>query len=71
MPTKYTQYDLDYQKKPAQVKNRTSRNAARREMKAAGVNCDGKDVHHKDGNPRNNSKKNLTVEPVKKNRGRK
>jgi hypothetical protein len=32
---------------------------------------DGKDVHHKDGNPKNNSKKNLRVESKKTNRSRK
>jgi hypothetical protein len=30
---------------------------------------DGKDVHHKDRNPRNNSGKNLAVTSQKRNRG--
>lgn len=46
------------------------RKAARRAMEKAGRvrKGDGKDVHHKDGNPKNNSKKNLSVTSRKKNR---
>lgn len=54
-------------------KDRASRNAARREMKerlgAAAI--EGKDVNHKDQNPRHNSTKNLTVESPAVNRARK
>ena len=32
---------------------------------------DGKDVDHKDRNPRNNSTSNLRIESISKNRGRK
>ena len=31
---------------------------------------DGKDVHHKDGNPQNNARSNLQVTSRKKNRGK-
>ena len=47
-----------YHKKPAQKKRRAARNTARRR----------KDVDHKDGNPRNNSKGNLRVQSKSKNR---
>ena len=53
-----------------QLARRTSRNKARRAViKARGKKAvKGKDVHHKDGNPRNNSKKNLSVRSVSSNR---
>lgn len=59
-----------YNSKPAQKKRRAARNTARRRMIAAGKakKGDGKDVHHKDGNPRNNKKKNLKVTSKSKNR---
>ena len=52
-----------YQGTAAQKKKRASRNAARSTLKKAGVvkKGDGKSIDHKDGNPRNNSKKNLRV----------
>ena len=39
-------------------------------MKRAGLAKvgDGKDVHHKDNNTQNNSRKNLTMQAAKKNR---
>tara|TARA_Y100000401_G_scaffold98804_1_gene86780 strand:- start:365 stop:589 length:225 start_codon:yes stop_codon:yes gene_type:complete len=66
------EYDT-YHAKPAQKKNRASRNAARRKMEKAGRACkgDGKDVDHKDGNPRNNKRSNLRIQSKKKNRSRK
>lgn len=59
-----------YQSKPDQKKKRASRNAARRKLEAGGVvrKGDGKDVHHKDGNPRNNKRSNLAVTTKKTNR---
>jgi hypothetical protein len=59
-----------YNSKPEQKKRRASRNAARRAMIKSGRarKGDGKDVHHKDGNPRNNSKSNLTVSSKASNR---
>lgn len=62
--------DRDYKKEyreyhgtPEQKKNRASRNAARREAMAEGRvrKGDGKEIDHKDGNPRNNSRGNLQV----------
>lgn len=60
----------DYHAKPKQKKDRASRNGARKTMTAAGKTKkgDGKDVHHKDKNPRNNSKKNLSVVSKSRNR---
>ena len=44
----YTQYDLDYQKSPEQVKNRVDRNRAREAYKRLGkVRVgDGKEIDH-------------------------
>ena len=57
------EYD-DYHSKPAQKKRRASRNAANRKLKPS----KGKEVHHKNGNPRDNRPKNLTVQRQSKNR---
>ena len=63
------EYD-NYHSSPKQKKNRASRNAARAAMAKKGKvkKGDGKDVTHRDGNPRNNSKKNLGVLKASKNR---
>ena len=62
----------EYHSKDKQKKNRAGRNTARRRALAAGKVKKGgsKDVHHKDGNPRNNKKSNLKVVSRKKNRGK-
>jgi len=59
-----------YNAKPEQKKRRAQRNAARRKMEAAGKvhKGDGKDVAHKDNNPKNNSSSNLAVQSKAKNR---
>ena len=59
-----------YQKQQKQKKDRASRNAARRIMIKKGkvTKGDGKDVSHKNGNPRDNKKKNLTVKRKSVNR---
>jgi Zn-dependent membrane protease YugP len=61
----------EYHSKTEQKKNRAGRNTARRRALAAGIvkKGSGKDVHHKDGNPRNNKKSNLKVVSSAKNRG--
>lgn len=60
--------EAKYHATPEQKKKRASRNAARRKMKQAGVNVKGKDVAHKDNNPKNNSRKNLAVQSKSTNR---
>tara|TARA_R110000744_G_scaffold50722_1_gene109574 strand:+ start:156 stop:374 length:219 start_codon:yes stop_codon:yes gene_type:complete len=62
-----------YHSKPAQKKNRASRNAARRTLAASGrvSKGDGKDVDHRNGNPLDNSKKNLSVMARSRNRAKK
>ena len=59
-----------YNSKPSSKKDRASRNAARSEaMKAGKVRKgDGKDIDHKDSNPRNNKKGNTQVMSASKNR---
>lgn len=63
------EYD-NYQGSPEQKKRRASRNAARAKLKKSGVvkKGDGKDVDHKNGNPKDNSRSNLRVTSKSKNR---
>jgi len=63
------EYD-NYHKKKEQKKRRASRNTARSVMKTAGKvkKGDGKDVAHKNGNPKDNKKKNLTIKTASANR---
>ena len=60
----------NYHSKPEQRKNRSSRNLARRLMKKKlGVKAiRGKDIDHKDKNPRNNARSNLRIRSKSKNR---
>ncbi len=73
MPAKKRDYKKEYanyQGKPEQKKNRASRNAARAKMVKAGKakKGDGKDVAHKNGNPKDNKTSNLTTQSKSKNR---
>jgi len=62
------EYD-NYHSRPEQRKNRSSRVLARRIIKKKlGVKIKGKDVDHKDGNPRNNSRSNLRIRSKSANR---
>jgi HNH endonuclease len=63
------EYD-NYHSKPEQRANRSSRNKARRKMAKAGYKLNGRDVDHKDGNPRNNSPLNLRIQSPGANRAR-
>ena len=61
----------NYHSKPKQKKNRAGRNTARRIMKKKfGNSILGKDIDHKDRNPRNNSRSNLRVRSKSSNRSR-
>ena len=64
------EYD-NYHSKKEQRENRSSRNKARRKLAKAGYNLKGKDVDHKDGNPKNNGRKNLRVVSKGYNRSKK
>ena len=61
-----------YNSKPSSKKDRASRNAARSTMAKAGKvsKGDGKDVDHKNMNPRQNSKSNLKVMSKSANRAK-
>jgi hypothetical protein len=63
----------NYHSSPKQVKDRMARNRANYKMKKEGriKKGDGKDVDHRDGNPHNNSSKNLRIVGKSKNRSRK
>ncbi len=63
------EYD-NYHGKPEQKKKRAARNAARAIMEKAGVvrKGDGKDVDHKNGSTKDNSRGNLRAVPNSVNR---
>ena len=61
----------NYHSTTKQKKNRAGRNGARRIMKKKfGNSILGRDVDHKDRNPRNNSKSNLRLQSKSSNRSR-
>lgn len=66
----YKQERANYHAKPEQKAKNAARKRARRKLEAAGKvrPFDGKDVDHKDGNPKNNSKGNLRVKSKSSNR---
>ena len=61
-----------YQSSTKSKKDRASINKVRRKLMAQGRvrKGDGMDIDHKDGNPRNNSRKNLRVTSKSYNRGK-
>ena len=63
------EYD-NYHGKPEQIKRRNARNAARRTLVKSGVakKGDGKDVAHRNGNPRDNRRSNWKVVSKRTNR---
>ena len=73
MARNYKEEYKHFHSKPDQKKRRAGRNAARRKLLKEGVvkKGDGKDVDHKNGNPRDNRLKNLRVMNKSKNRARK
>jgi len=70
MARDYKSEYANYHSSDKQKKNRASRNAARAAMVKSGKvkKGDGKDVTHRNGNPRDNSGKNLGVLSASKNR---
>lgn len=62
-----------YHGKPEQIKRRAQRNKSRRVLAKQGLvrKGDGKDVHHKDNNPHNQSRSNLAIISKSKNRSMK
>ena len=61
----------NYHSTTKQKKDRAGRNGARRIMKKKyGNSILGRDVNHKDRNPRNNSKSNLRLQSKSSNRSR-
>jgi hypothetical protein len=61
-----------YHKKPEQRRRNDARKQARRLMvkKHGSSKLAGKDIDHKDRNPKNNSTSNLRIQSKKENRGR-
>lgn len=72
MARDYAKEYRTYQGTPEQIKNRASRNRARALMikKYGKKALHGKDVDHKDGNPRNDRKSNLHVTSIHYNRAK-
>jgi len=72
MARNYRSEYKNYHAKPVQKKRRAGRNAGRNKLLASGVVSKGdkKDVHHKDRNPNNNKRSNLTVTSRTANRRR-
>jgi hypothetical protein len=72
MARDYAKEYRNYQGTGDQIKRRAKRNAARRLLIKKGVakKGDNKDVHHKDGNPMNNSRSNLRIASKSSNRSR-
>jgi len=70
MARDYKKEYANYQGKPEQKKRRAQRNKIRRQMLREGRvrKGDNMDIHHRDGNPSNNSPNNVIVKPRSKNR---
>lgn len=70
MARNYKKEYANYHGSEKQKRRRAARGRARYALEKAGVakKGDGKDVHHKDGNPENNSRSNLSVQSKSKNR---
>jgi hypothetical protein len=68
----YKKEYANYQGKPEQIKRRAGRNKARALMMAKGLarKGDGKDVDHRNRNPKDNSPSNLRIQSKSKNRAR-
>jgi len=73
MPRDYKREYATYHKTKVQKKRRAERNKARRQAIKEGRVVKGSkmDIHHKDGNTKNNKKSNLKLVSRSKNRSRK
>jgi hypothetical protein len=69
----YAKEYREYQGTPEQLKNQSMRHKARRLMikKHGKAAVAGKDIDHKDGNPRNNNVSNLRIMSKSENRSKK
>jgi len=72
MARNYKKEYAEFHSKKKQKKRRAGRNTARRRALASGKVKKGstKDIHHIDGNPKNNAKSNIVVVSRKANRGK-
>ena len=71
MPRDYKSEYNNYHSSEEQKKDRAGRNGARRMLKKKyGNSLLGKDVDHKDRNPRNNNMNNLRLQSKSENRAR-
>jgi hypothetical protein len=71
MPRDYKSEYNNYHSSEEQKKDRAGRNGARRMLKKKyGNSLLGKDVDHKDRNPRNNNMSNLRLQSKSENRAR-
>jgi len=71
MPRDYKKEYNNYHSSTEQKKDRAGRNGARRMLKKKyGSSLLGKDVDHKDRNPRNNNMSNLRLQSKSENRAR-
>jgi hypothetical protein len=71
MPRDYKKEYDNYHSSTEQKKDRAGRNGARRILKKKyGNSLLGKDVDHKDRNPRNNNMSNLRLQSKSENRSR-
>jgi len=70
MPRNYKLEYERYHKSPEQKKRRAARNKIRRQLLSSGRVRKGSrvDVHHRDGNPENNSPGNIVLQDRSKNR---
>lgn len=69
----YQHENAAYKSKPAQIEKRVGRNEARAimEKKVGKAALKGKEINHRDGDPTNNSLKNLQImSPTRNNTGR-
>jgi len=66
------EYEI-YHGLPEQIRRRAQRNKSRRAAVRAGLvrKGDGKDVHHRDNNPHNQSRRNIQVLDKRRNRSMK